>query len=56
MVEKKVLSKVLMLGDINVRKTTLLNCFLGVTIPAKASLGQDFRKKELKIGNNMIAL
>ena len=56
MVEKKVLSKVVMLGDINIGKTTLLNSFLGVTAPAKASVGQDFRKKEVKIGNNMVTL
>lgn len=56
MVEKKILSKVVMLGDMGVGKTTLLNKFLGVKSSGKATLSQDFRKKDLKIGNAMVTL
>ena len=50
MVEKKVLSKVVLLGDMGVGKTTLLNSFMGAG-SAKATVGSDFRKKDVKIGN-----
>jgi Ras-related protein Rab-7A len=56
MVEKKTLSKVVMLGDMGVGKTTLLNKFLGEKSSGKATVGQDFRKKDLKIGNAMVTL
>ncbi len=50
MVEKKVLSKVVLLGDMGVGKTTLLNSFMGAG-QAKATVGSDFRKKDVKVGN-----
>ena len=51
MVEKKVLSKVVLLGDMGVGKTTLLNSFMGSGQAAKATVGSDFRKKDIKVGN-----
>jgi small GTP-binding protein len=56
MVEKKILSKVCMLGDMAVGKTTLLNSFLGGKPTGKATVGQDFRKKDIKVGNAMVTL
>jgi GTPase SAR1 family protein len=44
---KKVLSKVILLGDMNVGKTTLLNNYTAVKVPAKASIGPDFKKKDI---------
>ncbi len=61
MVEKKVLSKVVLLGDMGVGKTTLLNSFMDESTTllnsfmgagqAKATVGSDFRKKDIKVGN-----
>lgn len=56
MVEKRILSKVVMLGDMGVGKTTLLNSFLGGKPTSKATVGQDFRKKDVKIGNASVTL
>jgi len=39
MVEKKILSKVVLLGSMGVGKTTLLNSFLGGKQAAKATVG-----------------
>ena len=51
MVEKKVLTKVVLLGDMGVGKTTLLNSFMGGNQGSKATVGSDFRKKDVKVGN-----
>ena len=55
---KKVLSKVVLLGDMGVGKTTLLSKYInsGTNAPAKASVGPDFKKKELKVGNVEVTL
>ena len=55
MVEKKVLSKVVLLGDMGVGKTTLLNSYMGAGA-AKATVGSDFRKKDVKVGNTNVTL
>jgi GTPase SAR1 family protein len=39
MVEKKIISKNVMLGDMNVGKTTLVYAFMGIQGPVKASVG-----------------
>jgi GTPase SAR1 family protein len=44
---KKVLSKVILLGDMNVGKTTLLNNYTAVKVAAKATIGPDFKKKDI---------
>ena len=50
MVEKKVLTKVVLLGDMGVGKTTLLNSFMGAG-NKQATVGTDTRKKDVKVGN-----
>lgn len=56
MVEKKVLSKVVILGNLGVGKTTILNSFLGVQQQTTATVGSDARKKEVKLGNITVTL
>jgi len=57
MVERKVLSKVVVLGNMGVGKTTLLDAFLGEqSNKQKATTGADFRKKEVKLGNKTVTL
>jgi len=57
MVEKKVLSKVVVLGNMGVGKTTLLDAFLGEqSNKQKATTGSDFRKKEVKLGSKSVTL
>ena len=56
MAEKKVLAKVIGLGDMGVGKTTIINSFAGVTKAAKATVGNDFRSKEVKIGNTTVTM
>ncbi len=53
---KKVLSKVILLGDMNVGKTTLLNNYTATKVAAKASIGPDFKKKDVMIGNTVVNL
>lgn len=40
---KKTLSKIVILGDMGVGKTTLLNSYIPMSNKKKASLGPDFR-------------
>ena len=44
---KKVLSKVILLGDMNVGKTTLLNNYTAVKAAAKPTIGPDYKKKDI---------
>ena len=49
---KKFLSKVILIGDMNVGKTTLISSYTSNNTGNKnATMGPDFRKKDLKIGN-----
>lgn len=48
---KKVLAKVILLGDMGVGKTTLLNGYCKSEGKASASMGPDFRKKDIRIDN-----
>jgi small GTP-binding protein len=45
----------LLLGDINVGKTTLLNKYTE-NEDRKSTIGVDFKKKDIKVGNNDITL
>lgn len=56
MVENKVLSKVVILGNMGVGKTTLLNAFCGASNENKSTVSQDCRKRELKIGSTNVTL
>lgn len=57
MVEKKVLSKIVLIGEMNVGKTTLMNSFVGSgsDLPT-ATVGSDTKKKEVKLGNVTVTL
>ena len=48
---KKVLAKIILLGDMGVGKTTLLNGYCGGQQKGNATMGPDFRKKDLRCGN-----
>ena len=48
---KKVLAKIILLGDMGVGKTTLLNGYAGGDSKKSATMGPDFRKKDLRVGN-----
>lgn len=52
---KKVLAKIILLGDMGVGKTTLLNGYVGNAGAKKgATMGPDFRKKDIRIGNTEV--
>lgn len=52
MVDKKHLSKVVLLGDLGVGKTTLIQKFVDPegTQSTAATVGGDMKKKEVKVG------
>jgi GTPase SAR1 family protein len=57
--EKKILAKVILLGNMGVGKTTLLNKYVdgpNATNQPTTTIGTDFRKKDLKIGLMNITL
>ena len=56
MVEKKAMAKIVLLGEMGVGKTTLLNSFMGNQAAAKATVGNDFKKKDMKVGNTLVTL
>jgi GTPase SAR1 family protein len=56
MVEKKVLSKVVILGDLHAGKTTLINSYCGSPNENKSTIGQDCRKKVSKVGDIEVTL
>ena len=51
-VEKRVLAKVIMLGNMGVGKTTLMNRYIdGNSAESKGpTVGSDFRRKDVKVG------
>ena len=48
---KKVLAKIILLGEMGVGKTTLLNGYCGGQQKGTATMGPDFRKKDFRVGN-----
>ena len=52
---KKALSKVVMLGDLGVGKTSLLSAYTGESKKV-ATMAPDFKRKDVKIGNVEITL
>ena len=56
MVEKKVLAKVIILGEMGVGKTALVNSFIGNSGKTKATVGNDFRKKDITVGDITVTL
>ncbi len=56
MVEKKAMAKVVLLGEMGVGKTTLLNSFMGNQGVSKATVGNDFKKKDLRVENTIVTL
>ena len=46
-----VLTKVILLGDMGVGKTTLLNNYIGTGGKKGATMGPDFKKKDVRVGN-----
>ena len=59
MAEKKLLAKIIVIGDLGVGKTTLTNNYVDNRTSvrdAPLTLGTDFRKKEVKIGNTAVTM
>ena len=59
MVEKKILAKVVVLGNVGVGKTTLINQYVDDNqhnYNKPPTIGTDFRKKEVKIGFTTVTL
>lgn len=48
---KKDLAKVIMLGEMGVGKTTILNGYAGGGGAKSATMGPDMRKKDIRVGN-----
>ena len=55
---KKTFTKIVLLGDMGVGKTTLLQSFIsaGAGASTNSTVGTDFKQKELKVGNTMVTL
>ena len=59
MVENKLLAKVVVIGDFGVGKTTLTNNYVDNRVSvrdAPATVGTDYRKKDVQIGNKTVTL
>ena len=54
--KKKAFVKVVLLGDINVGKTTLINKFTQTSESAKATVGTDFKQKLISIDNTNLTM
>ena len=55
---KKAFTKLILLGDVGVGKTTLINKFAkdSKAGPPSATVGVDFVKKEMRIGNKDVTI
>ena len=56
---RKAFTKLILLGDVNVGKTTLINKFAkddSSAGAANATVGVDFVKKEMRIGNKDVTI
>jgi Ras-related protein Rab-7A len=56
MVEKKALSKVVLLGNLHSGKTTLLNSYCGTANQNRSTISQDCRKIEIKVNTTAVTL
>jgi len=56
MIESKVLSKVVLLGNLHAGKTTLLNSYCGNSNENRSTISQDCRKMEIKVGTTAVTL
>ena len=55
--KKKFLAKVVLLGDVNVGKTTLINQFAsGNAGNSQATVGTDFKSKQIDVGDTKVTL
>ena len=58
MVEKKLLAKVIVIGDLGVGKSTLTSNYVDnrTSVQGVVTMGPDFRKKDIKVGNTNVTL
>ena len=58
MVEKKLLAKIIVIGDIDVGKSTLTRNFVDnrKSVQGELTVGADFRKKDVRVGNTNVTL
>ncbi len=58
MVEKKLLAKIIVIGDLDVGKSTLTRNFVDnrTSVQGEVTVGPDFRKKDVKVGNTNVTL
>jgi len=54
--KKKALTKVVLLGDIAVGKTTLINKFTTGNSSASATVGTDFKSKQIVVNNTDLTM